>query len=235
MNFLLKATALVFCLTLSFNIFSQERHYFPRTLSIDVSSIVNISTGAEPGFNELELKFTEFNDKRMTRFKFSLNDRNVYESELIRSELLEDNAPDNLLYLVNNYRSNKNYRISIGAAKIVQKNKLSIYYGLDFNIGLNTGTVSTLNKEIKVNSTFDNLISTKKENIFFTGITPIIGTNFDIGTRLYFGIEFGIEFNYLFGDIHYLDKSMNYQPSNFGRIDFNPIRMLNDLSLGIKF
>lgn len=234
MRTLLKTNALILCIFLSLNGYAQEKQFFNRTLSLDVIPILNLATGGQPSHNELELIYTERVEQKLLRFKVSINDRNVYEDELIQTVLLNSTAVD-YTYLVNTYQSDKNIRLSLGLAKIVPNNNLFLYYGLDFNLGLNRGYVNTDKLIKQVGLDEENRIQSKKEAILFAGLTPVLGSKIAIGKRIYFGIEFGIEVNYLFGDIPYLDESMNYQKSSLGRLDFNPIKVINDITFGIKF
>lgn len=223
---------LLYC---TINAFAQEREFFNRTIAVDAIQMINLTSGVEPGYNEVEIIFTEKIQEKKIRFKLNINDKNVYENPLILSEILEDNAPVSLTYQVNEYRSNKNVKLSFGIAKIFSHESLQLYYGLDVNLGVNRGWVNTIIREYKVNSNSENIIATLKESIIFAGLTPVLGTNLSLGPRIFLGLEFGIEANYLFGDIHYLDTSSNYQAADLGRLDFNPFKFINDISVGINF
>ncbi len=220
---------------ISLNSFGQSRQFFSRTLGVDLLPFVLLSGDGRPAYNETELIFTEQIGEKTMRFKLNLNNRNVYSDDLVRAELIEDNKPNHLIYLINEYQSNTNVKLSFGLAKLFKGNDLNIYYGADLNLGMNRGWVNTFTRKTEVHAIWETNIASKKESILFMGITPVLGVNLPLGKRIVFGLEFGIECNYLFKSLEYRDSNNEYLNANSTRLDFNPLKVLNDFSVRVRF
>ena len=236
MHLFLKTSLLFFCIFITLHSAAQERHFFARTLAIDVIPIINLATGGQSAYNGATLIFTEKIDQKLFRFKFSINDRDAYRRDFIQAILLDSSVVLGSIYQINKYQSSANVHLSVGISKVVPNNSLFIYYGMDVNLGLNRGAVNTYKTQKGLVEDDEMLLKSKKEAVLFVGVTPVLGTKIPIGKRIYFGIEFGLNINYLLTDISYLDEDMKYQSAKFlSRWDINPAKFINNISFGVKF
>jgi hypothetical protein len=231
----MKTTLIGLLLTISTISFSQTKQFFNRTIGVDLLPMILIIGDGGSEYNEVEFIFTEQVGQKIMRFKLNFNNRNPYGDNLINAFLTEDSPPEKLVYHINEYRSDTNIKLVIGLTKSFTQNSLNLYYGADVNMGMNRGWINTFSRETKVNAVIETSISSKKESIIFLGLTPVLGLNLPIGQRILFGLELGLEFNYLLKPLQYLDTSMIYQEAELPRLDFNALKLINDFSVRIRF
>ena len=198
---------------------------------IDLTTIIIWASGGNRPYSEFEFIYRETYEKKDLRFKLGINSYNYYGKELILGKQIEDNKPISLKYLQVTYSPKLNYIASIGLSKYLKENVLPIYYGMDVNLGISRGRISTNIREIMLGEENKVTVSNRDNNLLVLGITPVIGLKKHITDKILFGIEFGIHLNSVLGNIEYIDENQEIVKESANHFELGLDRIINGITL----
>ncbi|GJM33836.1 MAG: hypothetical protein DHS20C18_28370 [Saprospiraceae bacterium] len=221
-------------LTLFFTTHAQDSILKNNELGIDLMPILIWAGGGDSDYNAFEVIYREALKQGDLRFKININNRNFYGDELVRGKPLEDNKPTSFTSLQTVYMPKTSYLLSVGLSKYLANSKLPVYAGMDANLGISRGTTTTYIKETFLTEENLELIGNKHNNLTVLGLTPFIGVKKNLTNRIVFGIEFGLELNYVLGDLEYYDEHQELQKEAVSKLDFSWKKLINDFTLMIR-
>ena len=201
---------------------------------IDLTTPIIWASGGDRSYHELEFIYRESQYDKDLRFKLNINNYNFYGRELVAAKQLEDNKPISLKYVQVKYIPRTSYVASLGISKYLSENKLPIYFGLDWNIGMGRGETWTNLKTIILGEDSTETIFRKGNSLMILGVTPVIGIKKDITERIVFGIEFGASANAILGKIEYRNANGETNTVNVDRLELTLNSIINDIVLLIK-
>ncbi|MEL6866984.1 MAG: hypothetical protein AAFP19_21345 [Bacteroidota bacterium] len=223
------------CLLLLFHVAeAQSQRDHQIEFGLDITTPLIFAMGGDRDYDDFDFIYRESIGDRDLRFKFTISDYNYLGQEIISGRLIEDNLPLNLQYFQVRYFPTRNYLISAGIAKYSKRSKLPIYFGIDGNIGIGTGTVGTSLLTTMANGERFNNLSTKNNNQFLVGITPVLGLKKNLTDRIALGIELGMSIHAVFGEIEYEDYDNTPIARNINRLDIDAQRIINDVFILVK-
>ena len=215
-------------------IFSQNEISNYTKFGIDIIPALNFAIDGNREFDEFEFIYRESRENTDLRVKFGISNYNFIGAKLISIVKIEDNSPVSLKYFQAEYTPKNSYLVSLGAAKFLKNNKLPIYYGMDFNVGLIRGNLYTAEKTISLNeSEIYNIKSMHNNNLLFGG-TPFLGIEKHLTNKIVLGIEFGLKMNFITGKIDYENQDGDSILRNLSRFELGLNQIINDIVILIK-
>lgn len=228
-----RLTTFLFFIALISNVRAQSGSHNIE-FGIDLTGPIIIASGGQRPYNEVDFLYREAQEQGDLRFKLSISNHNYYGIEIFSSRLLDDNQPEYQTYFQAIYKPKTSYLLSIGVSRYLPQNELPVYTGLDFNVGLARGSVSTHLMEKRLGKEELQTISTQGSNFMILGITPFLGFKRELTEKILFGIEFGTGLNFVTGKLEHLDENEEVHNKSVNRLDFHLNRLINDIVLLIK-
>ena len=233
----MKSKALSFMLVLACgtSVFAQNN----SELGLDLTQIFIYAGGGERSYTELDLLFRKKREKGELRFKLNISNYNYFFGDSIsRFSVVTEDEIDGLdieeYYVI--YEPRWSYVSGFGISRFQGGNKLPLYYGIDFNLGLSRGYARTY-QEGALLPPFDlpRQIAAKANYFGVIGFTPFVGLKKELNQRLSIGLEFGFNINYVIGNIKYYDHDLTFFEDSANHLDIGEGRILNDIAVFYRF
>lgn len=213
---------------------AQKNDLKNNELGIDLLPILIWAGGGDTDYDAFEVIYREVRATGDLRFKLNIINHNFYGKELVRGKSLQSNLPTSFSSVQTMYEPKISYLVSIGISRYLANTQLPVYAGMDANLGLSRGTTTTHIKETFITEEDLQLVGNQRNNLTVFGLTPFVGVKKLLTDRIVFGIEFGLELNYVTGDLEYYNELDTIQKEAVGYLDFSWKKLINDFTFMIR-
>ncbi len=211
--------------------FTQATALKKNELGIDLLPLIIWAGGGDTEYDALEVIYREALPKGDLRFKLNVNKRNFFGKDIVKGKTLESTSPESFRSLQTSYEPSISYLFSVGLSRNSTNPKLPLYIGIDANFGMLRAMTNTYIKETFLTEENRLSIGRQSNNLILVGATPFLGFKKNLTDRLVFGIEFGVDLNYVTGDLKYYDEQETPLTERISQSDFSLKKIINDVTL----
>ncbi|MEQ8702403.1 MAG: hypothetical protein RIC19_00725 [Phaeodactylibacter sp.] len=204
-------------------------------LGADLLPAIIAGGGGNLGYYQIEALYREHRPGGDLRIKVEVNNKDYFEGFTpYPGQLLPGSTPEDPRYHQNDLLPRTNLLFSAGLSTYRFSKKLPVYFGADAQAGvLFTERITYINSrpQDQMPGGYTQILSTANHSHVLVGLTPFVGTNIPLTSRLSFSIEFGLPIIYHTGTTSYVTENGDRFDSDISEFNLFDNRPINDLAI----
>lgn len=204
-------------------------------IGVDLLPAIIVGGGGELGHYQIEALYREHQPNGDLRIKIEINNKDYFEGFVpYPDQLLPGSTLEEQLYQQNGLYPRTSLLFSVGRSTYRLSQKLPVYLGADAQAGvIFTERITYVNdRPLRgVPTGVSTIVGSANHTHILGGLTPFIGTNIPVTSRLSFSVEFGLPILYHTGTTSYITENGERFDANISEFTLFDSRPINDLAI----